>query len=343
MRAQAVVMDELGDESVLRYREVEVREPGRDEVLVRVSATAVNHLDLELRDGRSRLPLVFPHVLGREVVGVVAALGAGVTGWAVDQPVVVLPHVPCGRCEHCLTGSANICLAGWMPGIHGWGGYAEYVTVPARGLVAAPELAATTTAAVPISFGTAWRSLHDVAHVRTGEWVLVPGAGGALGHAVVQLARLAGARVIGLVRSAAKEEFVRSCGAEHVVLTDDPDWPALVRSLTGGRGVDVVVEHVGGASFEGCVTALAPRGHLVVAGGHGGEHPRLDVIRTFRDELSFLGVRSQRPDDVRRVLDLAERGLVVPNVDTVLPLAEAADAHRLVESRTVMGKVVVVP
>lgn len=344
MKTRAVVMHGLGDESVLVAEDVEIGAPGPGEVLVRVLAVAVNHLDLELRDGRSRMPLTFPHVLGREAVGEVVEAGDGAAcPWQPGDRVVLLPHVPCGRCEHCLTGSANICLAGWMPGIHGWGGYAEHLLAPARGLRRAPELPAETVAALPISFGTAWRALHDVASVVTGDWVLVPGAGGGLGHAAVQVAALAGARVIGLVRSPAKREFVLSCGAEHVVVTEGVDWVAEVRTLTGGRGVDAVVEHVGGDSFEGCLAALAPRGTLVVAGGHGGEHPRLDVIEVFRNELRVNGVRSQRPDDVERVLALAAAGRLRPQVDQVFPLEAAADAHRRVASRQATGKVVLVP
>ncbi|QIG43178.1 zinc-binding dehydrogenase [Nocardioides anomalus] len=344
MRTQAVVMRELGDESVLHLEDVELAAPGPGEVLLRVLAVAVNHLDLELRDGRSRMPLTFPHVLGRELVGEVVEVGdpAG-SEWSAGDRVVLLPHVPCGRCRHCLTGSANICLAGWMPGIHGWGGYARHVLAPVRGLRHVPDLPVEVLAALPISFGTAWRALHSAASVVTGDWVLVPGAGGGLGHASVQVAALAGARVIGLVRSAAKADFVKACGAEHVVLTDTDGWPDEVRGLTDGRGVDVVVEHVGGDSFEGCLAALAPRGTLVVAGGHGGEHPRLDVIEVFRNELRVHGVRSQRPDDVERVLDLAAAGRLRPQVDQVFSLEQAADAHRRVASRQAVGKVVLVP
>ncbi|WP_232678984.1 zinc-binding dehydrogenase [Nocardioides sp. R-C-SC26] len=343
MRTRVVMMRELGDETVLVPEDVDLPDPGPGEVVLRVLAVSVNHLDLELRDGRSRMPLTFPHVLGREVVGEVVETGPGAGGWTTGDRVVLLPHVPCGGCRHCLTGSANICLNGWMPGIHGWGGYAEHMIAPARGLLRAPDLPVETIAAVPISFGTAWRALESVARITPGEWVLVAGAGGALGHAAVQVAALAGARPIALVRDDNKAEFARSCGAEHVVVTGETDWVDQVRTLTDHRGVDAVVEHVGGASFEGCLAALAPRGRLVVAGGHGGEHPRIDVIETFRNEWQVLGVRSQRPDDVERVLGLVEQGRLRPHVDSVLPLERAAEAHRRIESRQATGKVVLVP
>lgn len=341
-RTHAVVMHELGDESVLQLESVDLPAPGRDEVTLRVLACAVNHLDLELRDGRSRMPLAFPHVLGRELVGEVVETGADVGSWTVGDRVVVLPNAPCGRCERCTSGAANLCAAGWMPGIHGWGGYAEHVVVPVRALVAAPDLDPVQTVGLPISFGTAWRAMHEVAEVRTGEWVLVPGAGGGLGHASVQVAAAAGARVIGLVRSEDKAAFVRECGAEEVVVGES-DWTDRVRELTGGHGVDVVVEHIGGASFERAVRAMATRGRLVVAGGHGGEHPSLDVIEVFRRELRLLGLRSQRPHDVATVLALGERGVLRAHVDRVLPLADAQEAHRLVAGRGVHGKVVLVP
>nr|WP_240188418.1 zinc-binding dehydrogenase [Nakamurella flavida] len=339
----AVVMDGLGDVDVLRYRRTEIREPASGEVVLRVLATAVNHLDLELRSGASRMPLTFPHVLGREVVGEIIELGQDVTGWAVGDRVVVLPNTPCGTCLECTTGRSNLCLRGFMPGITGWGGYAAHMTVSARGLLRAPDVDPVLAAATPISFGTAWRMLYSIANLVPGETVVVAGAAGGLGHAVVQVARFGGARVIGLVSSPAKTDFVLACGASAVLDTTDEHWPDQVRELTDGCGADVVVEHIGGTVFEQALTSLARSGRMVVGGGHGGEHPRFDVIEAFRNEYRVFGSRSQQPHEVARVLQLLADGHIRPAVDDVLPVAEAARAHELIAARGVRGKLVLTP
>ena len=343
MRVDAVMMRDFGGPAELELTSVELGDPQPGEALVRVLAVSVNHLDLEIRSGVSRLPITLPHVLGREIIGEVLAVGDAPSPWEPGDRVVVLPHVPCGSCRHCLSGAANICLNGWMPGIHGWGGNAEAIIVPVRGLLPAPDLVPPVIAALPIGFGTAWRALHHTAQVRSGEWVVVAGASGGLGHACLQVAALAGARPIALVRDEAKADFVRRCGAEEVVFTTDHAWPERVRAMTGGVGAEVIVDHVGGSNFEGSVRALADRGRLVVAGGHGGEFPQLDIVDVFRRELRVLGVRSQRPDDVAIVLDLAARGLIAPHIADVLPLAAARTAHELIESRSVTGKVILQP
>lgn len=336
-------MDGLGDVDVLRWRPTEVRQPEPGDVVLLVLATAVNHLDLELRSGASRMPLTFPHVLGREVVGEVLEVGAAVEGWTAGDRVVVLPNGPCGNCPECLTGRANLCRRGFMPGITGWGGYARHMTVAARNLLRAPDVDPVLAAATPISFGTAQRMLYSIARLTPGETVVVAGAAGGLGHAVVQLATHGGAEVIGLVSSPAKADFVRACGAVAVLDTADASWPDQVRELTGGRGADVVVEHIGGTVFEQALTALARSGRMVIAGGHGGEHPRLDVIEAFRNEYQLLGSRSQRPDEIARVMELLAAGHIRPAVDAVLPLADARRAHDLVAARGVRGKLVLAP
>ncbi len=343
MLTEAVVMDGLGGVDVLQPRSVTVREPAAGEVVIEVRATAVNHLDLELRSGASRMPLAFPHVLGREVVGDILTIGPSVSGWTVGDRVVVLPNAPCGECEECTTGRANLCRCGFMPGITGWGGYAAHMTVAARGLLPAPGVDPVLVAATPIAFGTAWRMLYSIAQLQPGETVVVAGAAGGLGHAVVQVARFGGARVIGLVSSPAKADFVLSCGAAAILDTTDPAWPNEVRRLTGGRGADVIVEHIGGDVFEQALTALAPSGRMVIGGGHGGEHPRLDVVEAFRNEFRLLGSRSQQPHEVARVLQLLADGHIRPAVDEVLPMADAARAHALIAARGVRGKLVLTP
>ena len=343
MRTRAVVMGGLGGTEVLQWRDIELGRVRGGDVVLSVLATAVNHLDLELRSGASRMPLTFPHVLGREVVGEITALGDDVTDWQLGDRVLVLPNSPCGHCRLCLSGRSNVCRSAFLPGITGWGGYAEQMVVEAKALVRAPDVDPAVVAATPISFGTAWRMLYTIANLQPGETVLVAGAAGGLGHAVVQIAALGGARVIGLVSSMAKADFVTACGADHVLDSGDANWPSLARGLTGGDGVNVVVEHIGGEVFERALTAMALGGRLVVGGGHGGEYPRLDVIDVFRNEFRLLGSRSQRPDEIEKVLTLLASDLIKPAVQEILPLADAAKAHEMIAARGVRGKLVLAP
>jgi NADPH:quinone reductase-like Zn-dependent oxidoreductase len=344
MKTRAIVFHEFGEPTVLVDEPAVIERTTPDEVLVKVLATSVNHLDLDIRNGSSRLPVTLPHVLGREVVGEVAEGPDEDPGrFPPGMRVLVAPNAPCGKCASCLRGRANLCQDAYMPGITGWGGYAEHIVVPARALIALPDLDPVTAAATPISFGTAWRMLYTVGQLQPGEWVLVSGAAGGLGHAAVQVARLGGARVVGLIGDPSKADFVLECGAEAVVSTHEADWPRLARDATGGHGFDLAVEHIGGQVFSTVVELIHPTGRIMVGGGHAGEHPSLDDITTSRNELRLLGVRSQRPDEIRRVLDLAARGVIRPHVDRVLPLEGAAQAHRALADRTVRGKQVLTP
>ncbi|MEV5822563.1 zinc-binding dehydrogenase [Micromonospora haikouensis] len=343
MKTEAVMMNEYGGPDVLALAEPELAEPRPDEVRLRVLAVAVNHLDADLRSGVSRMDLRLPHVLGREIVGVVEAVGDAVGDRRPGDRVLALPNTPCGRCERCLAGRANLCPRADMPGITRWGGYARHAVVAGRGLLDIGDLDPVLAASTPISFGTAWRTLYSIGRLAPGEWVLAPGAAGGLGHAVVQLAKLGGAHVVGLVGDPAKADFVSALGADAVLSTRDDDWPQRARAATGGAGFDVIVEHIGGDVFEAALGTLAPTGRMVVAGGHAGEHPRLDVIETFRNEYELRGSRSQRPDEIARVLALVAAGRLSPRVDAVLPLADAAHAHRALAQRRVLGKQVITP
>jgi NADPH:quinone reductase-like Zn-dependent oxidoreductase len=346
MKTRAVLMAGYGGPEVLQIGEVEICRQSPDDVLIRVLAVSVNHLDIEIRAGTSRMLLPLPHVLGREIVGEVletAEIEQTTDTVRVGDRVLVLPNTPCGSCPLCLRGRSNLCRNAYMPGITRWGGYAEHVAVPSRALIPIGDLDPTTAAATPISFGTAWRMLYSLGHLKPGEKVLVSGAAGGLGHAAVQLARLGGAHVVGLVGDSSKADFVTGCGASSVISTRTNGWSEEAMEASGGDGFDLIVEHVGGEVFERCLGLLAPTGRMMIGGGHAGEHPQLDVIETFRNEFQLLGVRSQRPDEIAHVLRLASEGQIRPHVDRVLPLEQASSAHEAIASRTVRGKQVLVP
>lgn len=341
---RAVVFRAYGPPGVLDLTSLPIPEPGPGEVRIRVRACAVNHLDLDLRAGKARMPITLPHVLGREAAGTVDAIGPGVSGVAPGERVLAAPIVPCGRCNACQAGDDNLCPHAQMPGIQMPGGYAEYLVFPARGLLRLPAaLSFEAAAATPISFGTAWRMLVTIAAVRPGETVLVTGAGGGLGSAAVQVAALRGAQIIAAAGSDQKLDYARACGAFAGINYRETDLAVEVLRLTGGRGVDVAVEHIGGDILRATLACMATKGRLITGGGHGGEVVPLDVIPFFRKELSLLGSRSQRREELETVLRLAGEGALVPHIDRVLPLEAAAEAHALLEARSVIGKVVLIP
>jgi len=317
---------------------------GPGEALVRVRATAVNHVDIDMRDGSSRLPISLPHTLGFEVAGDVAELGSDVTGVTVGQRVAPQYQIHCRQCPLCLEGEHSLCQRTQMLGVQLPGGYAEYVKVPAWCLLPIPDdVSYTDAAAVQTTLGTAWHALIRRANLRAGETVLVSAAGSGVGTAGIQIARLAGARVIASAGSEAKLQRAAELGAMAGVNYHEQDLAEAVLELTHGAGVDVVLEHVGGKVFEASLKTLRPNGRLVVVGGHGGEVVPLDLIVLFRNQWSVIGSQRQTEAELRQIFDLMSSQELRPTIHTVLPLAEAAQAHGILERREQFGKVILTP
>jgi len=341
---KAVRIHEHGAREVLRYEDVPDPVPGEDEVLVRVRSCALNHFDVDLRENLSRWDFPLPWTLGLEFAGDVASLGPGVEGLAAGDRVWVLHEIPCLQCEHCRAGEDNRCLAARMWSVQMEGGYAEYVAAPARAVFRLPEsVGYDEAAAAQIVFTTAWHMLVTRGRVKAGETVLVSAAGSGVGHAAIQIAKLAGATVITTAGSDEKLEAARADGADHGINYRRERVTERALELNGGRGVDVVVEHVGGEQFGACLAALRKGGRLVTCGGHAGEVVDLDIIPLFRNEWEVIGSRTGTTAEIRLVMDLVAEGRLRPRIHAALPLAEAAEAHRILESREHFGKVVLNP
>src|SRR5450432_200287 len=345
---RAALFRSHGGPEVLEIADVPVPTPGPHEVQVRVTATALNHIDVWMRRGLPALHLALPHVSGGDVCGTVSGLGAGVTGGPngvdVGERVVLNPGLSCGRCVACLGGRDNFCPDFQMLGEQLWGGHAEYVVVPAANLVPVPRatvpLDDTDLASMPIAFITAWQMLVDRAQLRQGETVLVLAAGSGVGSAAIQIAKLWGARVIATASTDAKVAAARALGADETINTTAAELVAEVKRLTGRRGADIVVEHVGAATFPKSVVACAKGGRIVTCGATDGFEPVLNLRHVFWRQLSILGSTMASKARLPEVLELFAAGRLKPIVHTVLPLADVAEGHRLIESRAAFGKIV---
>jgi NADPH:quinone reductase-like Zn-dependent oxidoreductase len=316
--------------------------PGPAEALVRVRACALNHLDLWQRRGMERVQIPFPHISGAEVAGEV------VTSPDPDFPpgrrVLVQPGLSCGRCAACLDGRDNECPTYDVLGYRSDGGYAELVKVPLQNLVALPDtIGFIEAAAFPLTFLTAWHMLNARAKLRAGEDVLVIAAGSGVGQAAIQIARRQGARVFATAGSDDKLVKARQLGAHEVLNHSTQDVPKAIREITHGRGVDVVVEHVGTATWEKSLKSLARGGRLVTCGATTGHDARIDLRVLFTRQLSLLGSYMGTKAELLRAAQWFFAGDLTPVVDQVYPLADAAEAHRRLEAREQFGKLVLQP
>ncbi len=341
---KAVTFERFGGPEVLTYGERAAPLPEAGEALVRVRACGVNHLDLWVRAGLPGLEPEMPHILGNDVVGEIVALGAGVKHLSVGQKTLVNPTLSCGVCPACANGDDHLCRSYDVLGRRRNGGYAELVAVPAANCLPYPDrLSWEKAAAVPLVFMTAWHMLVTRARVRPGDDVLVIGAGSGVGSAALQVARLFGARVIATAGTAEKLDLALTIGAHDGINHSSEDVAARARALTGKKGVDVVVEHVGGRMFEAAVAALARDGRLVTCGATTGGKVTLDVNLLFGRHLALLGSWMGRRSDLNDALRHVASGELEPVVDSVLPLADARRAHERLEARQVFGKLVLVP
>lgn len=338
---RAMVIRAHGGPEVLAEEELPDPAPGGNEALVRVRACALNHLDVWARKGQAGRPVPFPHVLGNDVAGEIVRLGSPVEGLREGQRVMLSPGTSCGRCAACLSGEDNACRSYRILGYQVHGGYAELVRCPLPNLIPIPDgLAFEDAAAFPLVFLTAWRMLVGRARLRAGEDVLVWAAGSGVGMAALQVARLHGARVIATAGSEAKLELARELGADAIVNHHAGDVVAEVRRFTGKKGVEVVVEHVGQATWERSILCLAHRGRLVTCGATSGPNGATELRHLFAKQLSLLGSYMGGKAELLEAATHFFAGRLKPVVHAVLPLSEARRAHEMLEASEHFGKIV---
>jgi NADPH:quinone reductase-like Zn-dependent oxidoreductase len=343
METEAVVLRSHGGPEVLVRETIRLPDPGPREVRVRVRAVSLNHLDLWVRRGMPYLKLEYPHRLGSDIVGEIDAAGPGARlGSAkVGDRVVVNPGVSCGVCQVCLSGKDNLCRRYGIIGEHLSGGYARHVVVPDANLLPYPgDLPFSQAAAVPLVFLTAWQMLVEKARVRPGQTVLVQAAGSGVSSAAIQIAKLHGAHVIATAGSDDKMDRARALGADHAINYDKEDFVAEAKKLTGKRGVDVVIEHVGGDVMAKSVLAVAAGGRIITCGATAGPEPKIDLRHVFFRQIEILGSTMGSKGSLFTILEHVQAGRLRPVVDRVLPLWNASEAHRVLEGRKAFGKVV---
>lgn len=325
-RMRAAVIPEHGGPEVLRLTEVPTPEPGPDEVLVAVHACALNHLDVFVRRGMPGKPVPLPFISGSDVAGRVAAVGADVEGIELGTRVLLDPAVPEGALGEDVDG-----------------GLAEYVKAPARNAIPLPdEYGYVEAAALPMVFGTAWRMVVNRGELRAGESVLVLGASGGVGTAAVQIARLAGAYVYATTGSEAKRGRLLELGADEVINYEEVAFEEEVWERTGRRGVDLVVEGTGKATWRGSLRSVRHGGRIVTCGATTGYDPRTDIRYIWTREITIRGSDGWAREELETVLSLCFRRELEPVIDRVLPLEEIADAERAMEDRELVGKIVMV-
>ncbi len=328
---KAVRMHEIGGPEVLRMEEVADPEPKTGEIRVRLEAAALNHLDIWVRTGN--VPVTTPRILGCEGAGRVDKLGPGARGFEEDQPVVVVPWLFPAQ-------AARPNLNAGVLGVARDGCYAEQVVVPQGALRPLPRgLSPAAGAAFSLVTSTAYHMLFGRGGLRPGETILITGATGGVGTAAVQLARVAGARVIAATRSGDKAKRLQELGA-HEVVDASADLAEQVLTLTEGDGVDMVAEQVGLAVWQDCLAATKPGGRVVFCGTTSGSQVSMNLQPVYRRELSILGVYGTLPEELDRVWALVKNGTVRPLVDRTLPLEKAGEAHRIMEQAEHFGKLV---
>lgn len=338
---KAVRFHEHGGIDRLRYEEAPDPVPGPAEVVVRVKACALNYLDIWERRGLPGVRFPMPHISGSDITGIVESVGAGVIHVRAGDKTLVNPGLSCMHCEQCFQGNDNHCRGYSVIGYFSDGGYAERIRIPAVNALPYPgDMPFEQAAAIPLVFMTAWHMLVTRCAIKTGEDVLILGAGSGVGSAAIQIAKLFHARVIATAGSDDKLEKARALGADHVIHHSKQKIFDEVRWITGKRGVDIAFEHVGAATWDDSVNALARHGRLVTCGATTGFDVKLDLRYLFAKELTLMGSYMGSKHELLHVLKLVEAGRLRPAVSHILPLAEAGKAQEIMENREHFGKVV---
>jgi NADPH:quinone reductase-like Zn-dependent oxidoreductase len=336
---KAVRVHEFGGPEVLRYEDAPDPQLRKDQVMVRVRACAMNHLDIWVRKGLPGIKL--PHILGSDIAGEIVEVGEYVSGSSAGQRVLIAPMSFCNHCEKCSAGLQNECLEFTVMGNRVDGGNCELIAVPQVNVIPIPdELTYEQAASVPLVFLTAWHMLTGRANIRPGQTVLVLGANSGVGIAGIQIAKMFHCTVITTAGDDHKAARAGDLGADYVINHYQQKISEEVRKITAKEGVDIVMEHVGAATWDECVRSLKPAGTLVTCGATTGPQVGIDLRFVYSRQLSILGSYMGTMGELHEVLQHVFAGRLKPVVDRTFRLSEARSAHEYMESSQMFGKLV---
>ena len=339
---KAVFIKEHGGLDKVMIGELAKPSIGPADVLVRIKAAALNHLDIFVREGANGIRPPLPHIFGSDGAGIVEKVGESVTSVSPGDEVVINPGVSCGQCEFCRKGEASLCVSFHLIGEHIDGTFAEFCKAPAVNVFPRPSrLSWEESAAFPLTFLTAWRMLVSKARIKTGEWILIVGIGGGVAVACLQMAKRLGLKTIVTSGSEEKLAHALNLGADHAINHSSSDFSREARRITGKRGVDVVFDSVGLATWRKSITALAKGGRLVTCGATTGPNPETDIARIFWNQLTVYGSTMGTPSEFGEMLHLFRDAVgFKPVIDTVFNLDDTVEAQRKMEDKKQFGKIV---
>ena len=341
---KAIRFQRHGGPEVLQLEELPDPVPGPGEVVVDVKAASINHIDLWLRGGLPSFPIKLPRIPGADASGIVSAVGKDVTGARVGQRVLLDPATSCGVCEFCGQGDMPLCLNYRIRGEHADGVQCERVAVPAVAAIPIPDsLSFEAAAAAPLTFLTSWRMMVTRGGVKPCDWVLIHSVGSGIGTACLSIAKMYGARVIATASTDEKVAKAAKIGAEIALNSTKDDVVKRVKEATGRRGCDIVVDYVGKATWNQSLLCAKRGGRIVTCGATSGFDPVEDLRHVFFRQIQILGCTMGNEAELAAALRCLFQGKLTPVIDCVMPLAEAAKAHQLIQDRKTFGKVVLTP
>jgi len=340
---KAAVINQFGDTDVLKFEDIAVPSPKPGHILIKVLAAGTNRLEHYLREGSVVPEFPFPHILGADAAGEVARLGQGVEGFDIGERVIPMPGFPTDEKDYDIY-PASLAPSFTLPGLGIWGTYAQYIEVPARyTLKDDTGLSAEEVATLPMALATAVRAVKEIGNVKAGDKVLVQAGASGSGSMQVQVAKALGAEVVTTVRDDAKGEFAKSIGADLVINTSNEDLVEKVMEWTGGRGVDVAIDNLGGDVLAKSIDAVKATGVVVAFGFTAGTEVTFDIRNFFFGQKQLRGSMGSDIKDLQWGLEQVKTGKIKPVLDRVLPLSQAAQAHYLIANNQVTGTIVLQP
>lgn len=339
---KAIVFEQPGDFQVLKWTDVDRPAVGPTDVLVKIAASGVNHVDLWVRKGSPAYPVQLPHVPGCDGAGVIEEVGPEVEGLSVGDRVLIYPGLFCGHCRHCRAGQENQCDSFSLLGAKRWGTYAEFVAVPDSNVIPLPDnFPFDQAAAIGVAYLTAWHMVVGKAKLKKDEAMLVVGAGGGVSLASIQIGKYLGAgKVLAVTTSEKKVSAIKSAGATDVLVSQDGKFSEWVLQQTSGRGVPVVVENVGPATWEASLKSVERYGRIVTCGATTGPAVQLELRALFGRDISLFGARLGTQREFQTLTQAVFDGKIRPIIDRTFPLSDAAQAHLYLEEKRQIGKVV---